>query len=133
LPLITLLVTCIGVLNGILASVRARRWEMGVLRAIGFSRATLVRLVIAEGLLVAIVACVLSLGLGIMAGWCGTGISQYISFFGGLNPPLVIPWSQVGLGLLVVLLLCTLAAIWPAVSIGRTHPLTLLQQGRNAF
>ena len=106
---------------------------MGVLRAIGFTRWTLVRLVIAEGLLVGIVACLLSLGLGVMAGWCGTGISQYISFFGGMNPPLVVPWGPIGLGLGVVLVLCALAAVWPAISIGRTHPLSLMQQGRSAF
>ena len=35
LPLITLLVTSLGVVNTIMASVRARRWELGVLRPWG--------------------------------------------------------------------------------------------------
>ena len=133
LPLVTLIVACIGVLNSILASVRARRWDMGVLRAIGFTRLTLVRLVIAEGLLIGIVACFLSLGFGIFAGWCGAGISQYISFFGGMHPSLIVPWYPVTLGLGAMLLLSAFAAVWPATSIGRTHPLTLLQQGRGAL
>ena len=133
LPLITLLVTCLGVLNCILASVRSRRWDLGVLRSIGLTRWALVRLVIAEGLLIGIVACILSLGFGIIAGWCGVGITQYNSFFGGLNPLLTIPWSQISIGLCAVLVLSAVAAIWPAISIGRTQPLTLLQQGRGAF
>ncbi|MGD8450607.1 MAG: ABC transporter permease [Phycisphaerae bacterium] len=133
LPLVTLVVTSIAVLNAILASVRARRWDMGILRALGFTRWTLVRLVIAEGLLVGAVACVLSLGFGIVAGWCGAGMSQYLSFFGGLHPPLVVPWLRVLAGLGGVLALSALAAVWPAVTTGRTHPLTLLQQGRATF
>ena len=34
-PLVTLLVTSLGVVNTIVASVRVRRWELGVLRALG--------------------------------------------------------------------------------------------------
>jgi putative ABC transport system permease protein len=132
LPLITLIISSAGVLNVIIASVRARRWEMGILRAIGFTRATLVRLVIAESLLVGFVACVLSLGFGVLAGWCGIGISQYISFFGGLHPPLFIPWLQVTCGLLAVLGVSALTAAWPAISTARVAPLRLLQEGRSA-
>jgi putative ABC transport system permease protein len=76
LPLVTLAVASIGVLNAILASVRGRRWDVGVLRALGFTRGTLVRLVVAEALLVGVVACLLSLGFGVLAGWCGSGISS---------------------------------------------------------
>ena len=89
LPLITLLVTSLGVVNTIMASVRARRWELGVLRALGVTRWALARMILAEGLLIGLVACLLSLSFGVMAGWCGTGISQYVSFFGGLATPLV--------------------------------------------
>ncbi len=132
LPLVTLTVASIGVLNAILASVRARRWEMGVLRAVGFTRWTLIRLVIAEGILIGLTACLLSLGFGIMAGWCGAGISQYVSFFGGLHPTLTIPWDKIQIGLYATLGLCTLAALWPAISTGRTDILRLLQAGRSS-
>lgn len=133
LPLITLVITCLGVLNLILASVRARRWDMGVMRSLGVTRSALVRMVVAEGVLVGVVACVLSLGLGILAGYCGAGISQYISFFGGLHPPLVIPWPELWFGLAVAMGLSALAAIGPAISVGRAEPLTLLKQGRGAL
>lgn len=133
LPLVAVAIGCLGVLTVIVSSVRARQWEMGVLRALGFTRGTLVRLVAAEGLLVGVVACALSLGFGIMAGWCGTGLSQYMSFFGGLRPVLVIPVAALLVGLTVVLVFAALAALGPAIATGRTDPLKLLQAGRAAM
>lgn len=133
LPFITLLVTSLGVVNAMLASVRARRWELGVLRALGVTRWSLLRLVLAEGLLIGLVACLLSLAFGILAAWCGTGISQHVSFFGGLVTPLIVPWSKLALGLGTTLGLCLAAALWPAISAGRAEPLTLLRAGRGAL
>ncbi|MDY0169781.1 MAG: ABC transporter permease [Thermoguttaceae bacterium] len=133
LPLITLLVSSLAVVNTIMASVRARRWEMGVLRAMGVTRWTLARMIVLEGLLIGLVACLLSLGFGVMAGWCGAGISQYVSFFGGLHPALVVPWSKLALGFGATLLLCLVAAAWPALATGRAEPLRLLQAGRAAM
>jgi len=133
LPLVTLLVTSLGVANAVLASVRARRWEMGVLRAVGLTRCALARLILAEAILIGVVACLLSLGFGVMAGWCGMGMSQYVSFFGGLAPSLVIPWPQLSIGVGATLALCLVAAIWPATAVGRAEPLRLLQTGRSAM
>ncbi len=133
IPLITLLVSSLAVVNTIVASVRARRWELGVLRALGVTRWTLARMILLEGLLIGLVACLLSLAFGAMAGWCGIGISQYVSFFGGLSPGLVIPLSKIALGFGITLGLCFIAALWPAFAAGRTEPLKLLQAGRAAM
>ena len=133
LPLITLLVTSLGVINTVMASVRARRWEMGVLRSLGVTRSGLFRMILAEGLLIGLVACLLSLAFGVLAGWCGTGISQYVSFFGGMATPLIVPWSKLAIGFSATLALCLAAALWPAISTGRAEPLTLLQAGRAAM
>ncbi len=133
LPLITLLVTSLGVVNTVMASVRARRWEFGVLRSQGVTRSGLFRMILAEGLLIGLITCLLSLTFGVVSGWCGTGISQYVSFFGGLAPPLVIPWPELLIGFGMALGLCLLAALWPAISTGRTEPLKLLQAGRAAL
>ncbi len=130
LPLITLLIATLAVVNTVMASVRVRRWEMGVLRAIGITRFGLVRMILAESILIGIVACLVSIGFGVMAGWCGTGISQYVSFFGGLDTPLVVPWAKIGLAGGGTLLLCLVAALWPAISTGRRETLKLLQDGR---
>lgn len=133
LPLITLVVTSLGVVNTVMASVRARRWEFGVLRSQGITRSGLFRMILAEGLLIGLITCLLSLGFGVFSGWCGTGISQYVSFFGGLAPPLVIPWAQLSIGFGMAMGLCLLAALWPAASTGLAEPLKLLQEGRAAM
>lgn len=133
LPLVTLLVTSLGVMNTVMASVRARQWEFGVLRSQGVTRSGLFRMILAEGLLIGLITCCLSLAFGIFSGWCGTGISQYVSFFGGLAPPLVIPWSELWIGFALALGLCLLAALWPAITTGRAEPLRLLQEGRAAM
>ena len=88
------------------------------------------RLIVAEALLVGIVACVLSLGFGVMAGYCGTGVTRYINIRGGMITPLIIPWTQIAIGFACAMAPCLLAAIWPAVAAGRTEPLRLLQAGR---
>ncbi|MEZ6187598.1 MAG: ABC transporter permease [Planctomycetota bacterium] len=132
LPLITLLVTSLGVINAIVASIRARRWELGVLRAIGVTRGGLVRLVLAEALLVGAVACALSLSLGLSASWAGVSLAQFISFFGGLAPPIVIPWAKILACTGGTLLLCLVAGVWPAIQIGRSDTLELLQAGRGS-
>jgi putative ABC transport system permease protein len=133
LPLITLIVTSLGVVNTVMASVRARRWEFGILRSQGITRSGLFRMILAEGILIGLITCILSLAFGILSGWCGTGISQYVSFFGGLAPPLVIPWAQLSIGFGMAMGLCFLAALWPAISTGRAEPLKLLQEGRAAL
>jgi len=113
--------------------VRARRWELGVLRAMGVTRWAMCRMILAEGLLIGLIACLISLAFGVLAGWCGTGISQYVSFFGGLATPLVVPWAKLAMGFGMTLLLCLAAALWPAISTGRAEPLQLLQAGRSAL
>lgn len=133
LPLVAVLIACMGLLNVIVASIRVRRWDMGVLRAIGFTRGTLMRLVVAEGMLVGLVACLLSFVFGFTGGWCGTAAASYFSFFGGLKPVLVVPFGAIIAGWMILVLFTALVAVWPAASIGRTQPLTLLQQGRSAF
>jgi putative ABC transport system permease protein len=133
LPLVTLLVTSLGVVNAIVSSVRARRWDFGILRATGLTRFSLFRLVLCEALLVGLAACVLSFGFGIMAGYCGTGVTRYVNIRGGLVTPLIIPWSSLGIGFGMTLVLCLVAALWPAIQTGRTEPLKLLQAGRTAM
>jgi putative ABC transport system permease protein len=100
------------------------------LRALGVTRSGLFRLIVAESLLIGVVACILSLGFGAMAGYCGTGVTQYINIRGGQYTPLVIPWSRLMVGFAMTLGLCLLAALWPAYRTGRTEPLRLLQAGR---
>ncbi|MEW4453019.1 ABC transporter permease [Bremerella sp. JC817] len=131
LPLITLAVTALGVVNAVAASVRARRWEMGVLRAMGTTRMGLLRMILAEAILIGLAACLLSLAFGVMAGYCGTGVTRYVNVRGGLVTPLVIPWGQLAIGFGITLGMCLLAALSPALLTARRDTLGLLKDGRS--
>ncbi|WP_146392471.1 ABC transporter permease [Allorhodopirellula solitaria] len=129
LPLVTLVIMSLAVANTVIASVRSRTWEFGVMRSVGVTRGQLVRLVVAETVLIAIAACVLSLLFGLTAGWCGVGMAQFGGWFAG-PPSFTIPWAQLSIGFAITVGLCLLAGLWPAIKIGRAEPLELLQAGR---
>ena len=76
----------------------------------GVTRSGLFRLIVAESLLIGVVACVLSLGFGAMAGYCGTGVTRYINIRGGQFTPLVIPWARLMVGFAMAMGLCLLAS-----------------------
>lgn len=132
LPLVTLLVTALGVINTIIASIRARQWDLGVLRAVGVTRIGLFRMILCEAVLMGVAACLLSLGFGIAAGYCGTEISRYVNMRGGQITPLIIPWAKISIGFALTVGLCLLAALWPAIRTGRAEPLVLLKAGRSS-
>ncbi|MDA8744538.1 ABC transporter permease [Rubripirellula amarantea] len=129
LPLITLMVMSLAVANTVIAAVRSRTWEFGVMRSIGVTRSQLVRLVITETVLIGIAACALSMTFGLIAGWCGVGMAQFGGWFAG-PPSFRIPWLQLSFGFTLALTLCLAAGLWPAIKTGRAEPLALLQAGR---
>jgi putative ABC transport system permease protein len=113
--------------------------QFAMLRAVALSKGQIgamiaieARLIVAESLLIGVVACALSLGFGAMAGYRGTGVTRYINIRGGQITPLVIPWAKLTVGFAMAMGLCLLAALWPAIQTGRTEPSRLLQAGRAA-
>jgi len=128
MPLILLAISCFGMMGTIAASIRSRRFEFGVLRSLGVTRFRLIRLILAESLLIAFVVIVVSIGFGVIAGWCFIGLMKYVADFGGFTSPLTIPMGQLAIGLGVAVVCCFLAAIGPAVAAGRTATTRLLQE-----
>jgi putative ABC transport system permease protein len=112
-----------------MAGVRARRYQLGILRAVGLSQAELVRLVLAEALLLGLVACLMGTSAGLLM---TLNARQLQSWVIGYVPPLRLPWGVLGLGVGAVLLVSITAALWPALSTARTAVLRLLQSGRAA-
>lgn len=118
-----MLVASFGVANIIVAGIHARRFEFGVLRAIGASRGLLVRLVLAEAILIAITAGILGTMLGLQGIFSGQQLDRML--FGielTVKPPmgpLVLGWTIVGV--------ITVGAAIPAViSLARQRPRELL-------
>jgi putative ABC transport system permease protein len=117
----------LGVTNTIMASVRSRRWQFGVLRSIGLGRGELLRLIMAEAVMLGLVGVALGLAAGLEISVDARRLSGEIL---GYAPPMQIPWRIVAEGCLALIAVALLASIWPAVSVARTQPLELLQAGR---
>jgi len=120
-------VASLGVTNTIMASVRSRQWQFGVLRSIGVTRGQLVRTVLAESFLLGLVG----IGLGLVAGFEMTINANALgALVTGYQPPISVPWPIIFLGVGIVAFISIAASIWPAVSAARAAPLSLLQAGR---
>ncbi len=130
LPLITLAISSLAVFNAILASIRARFWQIGVLRGVGLTRGQLLRLILGESLLICAAASMLSLISGVGLAWCGTRLCTLFFFFGGRTPPLTVPWIDLSLGFGIAFGLCLLAGLIPACVAAAKEPLKFIQAGR---
>ncbi|MBQ9367584.1 MAG: FtsX-like permease family protein [Victivallales bacterium] len=126
MPLIILLLSTIAVINTMVVSVRSRRWEMGILRACGVTRWGLVRMILAEALLIGLCACVLSFCFGLFYAWVATSMVTLAPMFGVIAPPLTIPWTPLAQGFALAIGVCALAGAWPALAAGLTETSKLL-------
>lgn len=122
-----MLVACFGVANLIIAEVNARRYEMGVLRAVGASRGQLIRLITAQALIIAITACVLGTGLGLQAAWGGREMNRRVI---GIDLENAIPLDAIAFSWAVAISLALLAAAPSAMRLGRSQIRSLLLAAR---
>lgn len=122
-------IASLGVTNTIMASVRSRRWQFGILRSVGVTRGVLLRLVVAEAALLGIIACALGVGAGLLMGMDAHALSADVT---GYAPPIVVPWGIVLVGVGSVLLISLLASLGPAIQVAVAEPLSLLQAGRSS-
>lgn len=122
-----LFVASLGVTNTIMASIRSRRWQFGVLRAVGVTRGQLLRLVLAESALLALAAVTLGLACGaVMTLQARAATTLFIGF----TPEVVLPWGMLAIGVGSVITVALLASLYPAGSTSRKPVLDLLQAGR---
>jgi putative ABC transport system permease protein len=120
-------IASLGVTNTVMASVRSRRWQFGVLRSIGVTRTQLLRLVLAEAILLGLVG----VGLGLAAGGeLALNAHALTRITVGYVSPTVIPWGIILLGAGIVMAISIVASLWPAISTARAQPLALLSVGR---
>lgn len=118
-----MLVACFGVANLIVAGIHARRYELGVLRAIGASRGVVARLILAEAVLIALGAIVLGTGLGFQAAWAG---QRLYALLAGLTLSLRPPIGALAFSWAVTMVLTLLAAAPAVIALARRKPLELL-------
>ncbi len=127
-PITTLIIASIAVVGAVANSVRSRRWQFGTMRAAGLTRGALIRAILVEAILIALVASATSFLFGFLAAQGALKLGA--SMFGTSNPPLILPLKELAFGFALTLALCLTAALWPAIQAGRAEPLELLRSGR---
>jgi putative ABC transport system permease protein len=120
-------VASLGVTNTIMASIRSRRWQLGILRSVGLTRAQMLRLLLAESILLGLVGSILGVVGGLVMSVDANGLSRKLL---GYHPQMQIPWDIVWLGVSIILSVAFLASLLPALRAAREEPLELLQAGR---
>jgi putative ABC transport system permease protein len=118
-----MLVACFGVANLIVAGVTARRFEFGVLRAVGAPAGLLGRLVLGEAVLIAAAAAALGSLMGMQASWAGQRLYGLLL---GLDLSLRVPWGAMAAGWGIVLAMALGAAGPAAWRLVRQRPRELL-------
>lgn len=122
-----MLIGCFGVGNVVAAGIDARRFEFGVLRAVGAAPGMLARLIYADVLLTALTACVLGAAMGIQGSWAGIVMYQRLAGIEvNLNPPLGVVAAGC-LGLIALVSLTVAPLVW---KLTRLQPRELLGSTR---
>lgn len=127
MPAMLLWIMSLAVANTALASIRVRRREIGIMRAVGLSNFALLRLLLGEAIMIGLSATLLSLAFGIFSGLCSAKMATYLTFFGGMGWNFALPWWAILKGALLTLAICLAAALIPALMTLRVRPLQLLK------
>jgi len=123
--IVTLGLGAVGIINIMLVSVTERTREIGVLKAIGATRSSILAQFFWEGLLLTGIAGLI--GIGVSAGFMSLLQSVLTGKMPGWDPPRLVPWSAaLALGSLVV---CGVAAgLYPASKAAAMDPIEALRR-----
>jgi putative ABC transport system permease protein len=122
-----LLLACFAVGNVVAAGIASRKYEFGVLRAVGAPNGTVGRIVLGEVLIMACTASIIGFGMGMHLAWMGTTLYRDLA---GLMLELVVPLTPIVLGILVMTTLTVAAAVPAILSLLRRPTRELLASGR---
>lgn len=120
---LSMFIACFGVASVIAAGVHARRFEMGVLRAVGAGRGLLSRLVLAEAIIIAIAAWMLGSLLGLQGAWAGRRLDSLLL---GIKISADLPITAMAVALVVVLVFSIGSALPTVLRLNATSPRDLL-------
>jgi putative ABC transport system permease protein len=112
----------IGVMNTMVMSVFERTREIGILRAVGWSRRRVMLTVLAEGVVLCLLAAVVGVALGTLAGKLVTDLPQIRNLIQPTYSPAIYV-RAVAIGLLVGLI----GAAYPALRATRLTPMEALR------
>jgi putative ABC transport system permease protein len=122
-----MLVGAIGAAILIAAAIRQRRYEFGILRAVGATRWQILRLVIAQMSILVIVGIVIGAFLGIYIALMATRVDHRMV---GFDSRFVISWGSILWGALITAALATAFTVGPAMGASRAGIRALVSEGR---
>lgn len=117
-PSVALLVAAIGVANLMTANVASRARQLAIMRAVGATRGMILRMVIAEALVLGILGTGLGLGLGLHL---ASNITALIDRMWGLQLNVTLPWPFLTMCVALTIGLCVMAGIFPARHASRSN------------
>jgi putative ABC transport system permease protein len=124
LGVMAVLVAALGIVNTLSMSVLERTREIGMLRAMGLTRAQTVGMILAESGLLGVIGGLLGLGFGVALTWI---FLQAMGAMSGYALDFVLPQRAVWLAVIVALAMSQLAALLPALRAARIPVLRAIQ------
>ncbi len=119
--LVAIVIGVLGVVNTLLISVLQRTREIGLVRAIGMTRGQAARIVVIEAIFVSIIAGIVGMVGGVLAGWFP--LRAFTLAVTGFRVPIVIPvWHAIA-ALVVAVMVGFLASLIPARRAARLNVL----------
>ncbi|WP_289016836.1 FtsX-like permease family protein [uncultured Ornithinimicrobium sp.] len=115
---VAVLIAVVGIANTLSLSVLERHREHALLRGLGLTRGQMRSMLLVEGVLLALVAALVGLGLGL--GYAALGVQTLLPEDVGVR--LAVPWGRVGIIVGVALLAGVLASVLPARRAVRVSP-----------
>lgn len=115
---ITLLGAAIGLMNIMLVAVTERTKEVGLIKALGGKRRTVISQFLIEAIIISVLGALLGIILGIALG----------NFFSSvIKTGFVVPWNWVILAIVICSITGLLAGLYPALKAGRLNPIEALR------
>ena len=118
---LAILIAVLGVVNTLALSVLERTRELGLLRAVGLSRAQTMRMVTVEAVVISVFGAL----LGVVVG-SGLGAAVVRALNDDGIDKLVLPWGGMGLYRVLAALVGVLASVLPAIKAARLNVLAAI-------
>ncbi|HJS53959.1 MAG TPA: ABC transporter permease [Chitinophagaceae bacterium] len=115
---ITLLGAAIGLMNIMLVAVSERTKEVGLVKAIGGKRKTVILQFLTESIIISVLGALLGIILGVSLGNLFSVV---------INTGFVVPWNWIILAVVICSITGLLAGLYPALKAGRLNPIEALR------
>jgi len=115
---ITLLGAAIGLMNIMLVAVTERTKEVGLIKALGGKKRTVMTQFLLEAIIISVLGALLGIILGIALG-------NFFSFV--ISTGFVVPWNWVILAIVICSITGLLAGLYPALKAGKLNPIEALR------